>query len=147
YKHTQLQTTVGLNMLALADALPRTLRLDQIIRYYVNHQLEDLVRRPRFRRRKAEERAPGLRGLARALDHLDEVISLIRRSPTVDEARTGLIELLGVDEIQANAILEMQLRRLAALERQKILDQLAEIEREIADLKDILEKPERQRRI
>ena len=147
YKHTQLQTTFGMNMLALVDGVPRTLRLDQIIRYYVKHQLEVIVRRTRFRLRKAEERAHVLRGLARALDHLDEVISLIRRSPTVDEARTGLIELLGVDEIQANAILEMQLRRLAALERQKILDQLAEIEREIADLKDILEKPERQRRI
>src|SRR5690606_28925552 len=147
YKHTQLQTTFGMNMLALVDGVPRTLRLDQIIRYYVKHQLEVIVRRTRFRLRKAEERAHVLRGLGRALDHLDEVISLIRRSPTVDEARTGLIELLGVDEIQANAILEMQLRRLAALERQKILDQLAEIEREIADLKDILEKPERQRRI
>ncbi|RRO13756.1 DNA gyrase subunit A [Saccharopolyspora rhizosphaerae] len=147
YKHTQLQTTFGVNMLALVDGVPRTLRLDQVIRYYVKHQVEVIVRRTRYRLRKAEERAHILRGLVKALDMLDEVIALIRRSPTVDDARTGLIELLEVDEVQANAILEMQLRRLAALERQKIVDQLAEIEREIEDLKDILEKPERQRQI
>ncbi|MBB5154287.1 DNA gyrase subunit A [Saccharopolyspora phatthalungensis] len=147
YKHTQLQTTFGVNMLALVDGVPRTLRLDQVIRYYVKHQVEVIVRRTKYRLRKAEERAHILRGLVKALDMLDEVIALIRRSPTVDDARTGLIELLEVDEIQANAILEMQLRRLAALERQKIVDQLAEIEREIEDLKDILAKPERQRQI
>ncbi|MER7078901.1 DNA gyrase subunit A [Saccharopolyspora kobensis] len=147
YKHTQLQTTFGVNMLALVDGVPRTLRLDQVIRYYVKHQVEVIVRRTRFRLKKAEERAHILRGLVKALDMLDEVIALIRRSPTVDDARTGLIELLDVDEVQANAILEMQLRRLAALERQKIIDQLAEIEREIEDLKDILAKPERQRQI
>ncbi|MEV0050356.1 DNA gyrase subunit A [Saccharopolyspora shandongensis] len=147
YKHTQLQTTFGANMLSLVDGVPRTLRLDQIIRYYVKHQVEVIVRRTKFRLKKAEERAHILRGLVKALDMLDEVIALIRRSPTVDDARTGLIELLDVDEIQANAILEMQLRRLAALERQKIIDQLAEIELEIEDLKDILAKPERQRQI
>ncbi|WP_190819804.1 DNA gyrase subunit A [Saccharopolyspora pogona] len=147
YKHTQLQTTFGTNMLALVDGVPRTLRLDQIIRYYVKHQVEVIVRRTKYRLKKAEERAHILRGLVKALDMLDEVIALIRRSPTVDDARTGLIGLLDVDEIQANAILEMQLRRLAALERQKIIDQLAEIEREIEDLKDILAKPERQRQI
>ncbi|GAA4611251.1 DNA gyrase subunit A [Saccharopolyspora hordei] len=147
YKHTQLQTTFGVNMLALVDGVPRTLRLDQVVRYYIKHQVDVIVRRTRFRLRKAEERAHVLRGLVKALDMLDEVIALIRRSPTVDDARTGLIELLDVDDIQANAILEMQLRRLAALERQKIVDQLAEIEREIEDLKDILDKPERQRRI
>ncbi|GAA2821803.1 DNA gyrase subunit A [Saccharopolyspora taberi] len=147
YKHTQLQYTFGVNMLALVDGVPRTLRLDQVIRHYVKHQIEVIVRRTRFRLRKAEERAHILRGLVKALDMLDEVIALIRRSPTVDDARTGLIELLDVDEVQANAILEMQLRRLAALERQKIVDQLAEIEREIEDLKDILAKPERQRQI
>lgn len=147
YKHTQLQTTFGVNMLALVDGVPRTLRLDQVIRYYVKHQIEVIVRRTKYRLKKAEERAHILRGLVKALDMLDEVIALIRRSPTVDDARTGLIELLDVDEIQANAILEMQLRRLAALERQKIIDQLAEIEREIEDLKDILAKPERQRQI
>ncbi len=147
YKHTQLQQSFGVNMLALVEGVPRTLRLDQVIRLYVKHQIEVIVRRTKFRLRKAEERAHILRGLVKALDALDEVIALIRRSPTVDEARTGLIELLDVDEIQANAILEMQLRRLAAMERQKIVDQLAEIEREIADLKDILDKPERQRQI
>jgi DNA gyrase subunit A len=147
YKHTQLQTTFGVNMLALVDQVPRTLRLDQIIRHYVKHQVEVIVRRTRFRLRKKEERAHILRGLVKALDQLDAVIALIRRSPTVDEARTGLIELLDVDEIQANAILEMQLRRLAALERQKIVDELTEIEREIADLQDILARPERQRSI
>ncbi|GAB2739882.1 DNA gyrase subunit A [Salinifilum aidingensis] len=147
YKHTQLQTTFGMNMLALVDGVPRTLRLDQAIKLYVKHQVDVIVRRTRYRLRKAEERAHVLRGLAKALDHLDEVIALIRRSPTVDEARTGLIELLEVDETQANEILAMQLRRLAALERQKILDELAEIEEKIADLRDVLDKPERQRAI
>src|SRR4051812_5587428 len=147
YKHTQLQHNFGVNMLALVDGVPRTLRLDQMIRHYVRHQVEVIVRRTRYRLRKAEERAHILRGLVKALDALDEVIALIRRSPTVDEARTGLIALLDVDEIQANAILEMQLRRLAALERQKIIDELAEIELVIADLEDILANPERQRSI
>ncbi|HEU5473138.1 MAG TPA: DNA gyrase subunit A [Actinophytocola sp.] len=147
YKHTQLQHNFGVNMLALVDGVPRTLRLDQMIRHYVRHQIEVIVRRTRYRLRKAEERAHILRGLVKALDALDEVIALIRRSPTVDIARTGLMELLDVDEIQANAILEMQLRRLAALERQKIIDELAEIERIIADLQDILASPERQRSI
>ncbi len=147
YKHSQLQTSFGANMLSIVDGVPRTLRLDQMIRYYVTHQLDVIVRRTRFRLRKAEERAHILRGLVKALDALDEVIALIRRSETTEIARAGLIDLLDVDELQANAILDMQLRRLAALERQKIIDQLAEIELEIADLKDILEKPERQRAI
>ncbi|MCK2245123.1 MULTISPECIES: DNA gyrase subunit A [unclassified Crossiella] len=147
YKHTQLQTSFGVNMLALVDGVPRTLRLDQMIRYYVKHQIEVIVRRTKYRLRKAEERAHILRGLVKALDMLDQVIALIRSSATVDIARTGLIELLDVDEIQANAILEMQLRRLAALERQKIVDELGEIELTIADLEDILANPERQRRI
>ncbi len=147
YKHTQLQHNFGVNMLSLVDGVPRTLRLDQMIRHYVRHQVEVIVRRTRYRLRKAEERAHILRGYVKALDALDEVIALIRRSPTVDEARTGLITLLSVDEIQANAILEMQLRRLAALERQKIIDELAEIERIIADLEDILANPARQRLI
>jgi DNA gyrase subunit A len=147
YKHTQLQYNFGVNMLALVDGVPRTLRLDQVVRHYVRHQIEVIVRRTRFRLRKAEERAHILRGYVKALDMLDEVIALIRRSATVDVARTGLIELLEVDEIQANAILEMQLRRLAALERQKIIDELAEIEAKITDLNDILDKPERQRQI
>src|SRR5699024_7951395 len=147
YKHSQLQTSFGANMLSIVEGVPRTLRLDQLIRLYVTHQLDVLVRRTRYRLRKAEERAHILRGLVKALDALDEVIALIRASETVDVARAGLIELLDIDEIQADAILAMQLRRLAALERQKIIDDLAAIEREIADLKDILERPERQRQI
>lgn len=147
YKHTQLQTSFGASMLSIVDGVPRTLRLDQLIRLYVNHQLDVIIRRTRYRLRKANERAHILRGLVKALDALDEVIALIRASQTVDIARTGLIELLDVDEIQAQAILDMQLRRLAALERQKIIDDLAKIEAEIADLEDILAKPERQRAI
>ncbi|HET8681460.1 MAG TPA: DNA topoisomerase (ATP-hydrolyzing), partial [Micromonosporaceae bacterium] len=147
YKHTQLQETFGANMLALVDGVPRTLNLAQFVRHYVAHQMEVIRRRTAYRLRKAEERAHILRGLVKALDALDEVIALIRRSPTVDEARTGLMRLLDIDEIQATAILDMQLRRLAALERQKIIDELAEIELKIADLKDILAKPERQRKI
>ncbi|ORA85338.1 intein-containing DNA gyrase subunit A [Mycobacterium malmoense] len=147
YKHTQLQTSFGANMLAIVDGVPRTLRLDQLIRHYVEHQLDVIVRRTTYRLRKANERAHILRGLVKALDALDEVIALIRASETVDIARAGLIELLDIDEIQSQAILDMQLRRLAALERQRIVDDLAKIEAEIADLEDILAKPERQRGI
>jgi DNA gyrase subunit A len=147
YKHTQLQETFGANMLALVDGVPRTLNLAQFIRHYVDHQIEVIYRRTQYRLRKAQERAHILRGLVKALDMLDEVIALIRRSPTVEEARTGLMGLLDIDEIQATAILDMQLRRLAALERQKIIDELAKIEIEIADYEDILAKPERQRKI
>ena len=147
YKHTQLQHSFGVNMLAIVDGVPRTLRLDQVVRHYVRHQIDVIVRRTRYRLRKAEERAHILRGLVKALDALDEVIALIRRSETVDVARAGLIDLLDVDEIQAQAILDMQLRRLAALERQKIIDELAELEEYITDLNDILERPERQRQI
>ncbi|MFE5287948.1 DNA gyrase subunit A [Nocardia sp. NPDC056611] len=147
YKHTQLQTSFGCNMLSIVDKVPRTLRLDQMIRLYVNHQLEVIVRRTRYLLRKAEERAHILRGLVKALDQLDKVIALIRRSADTETARTGLMQLLEIDEIQATAILDMQLRRLSALERQKILDELAKIEAEIADLNDILAKPERQRAI
>ncbi|WP_412740940.1 intein-containing DNA gyrase subunit A [Krasilnikovia sp. MM14-A1259] len=147
YKHTQLQDTFGANMLALVDGVPRTLNLAQFLRHYVAHQIDVIRRRTAFRLRKAEERAHILRGLVKALDMLDEVIALIRRSPTVEDSRQGLMQLLDVDEVQATAILDMQLRRLAALERQKIIDELAKIEVEIADLKDILDKPERQRAI
>ncbi|GAA4743475.1 DNA gyrase subunit A [Gordonia alkaliphila] len=147
YKHTQLQTNFGANMLSIVDGVPRTLRLDQMIRFYVAHQIDVIVRRTRYRLRKAEERAHILRGLVKALDALDEVIALIRASANTDAARSGLMDLLDIDEIQADAILAMQLRRLSALERQKIIDELAEIEREIADLKDILASPERQRSI
>lgn len=147
YKHSQLQTNFGANMLSIVDGVPRTLRLDQQLRHYVAHQIDVIVRRTQFRLDEAEKRAHILRGLVKALDMLDEVIALIRASATVDVARTGLMELLDIDEIQADAILAMQLRRLAALERQKIIDELAEIEREIEDLKDILARPERQRSI
>ena len=147
YKHSQLQTSFGANMLSIVDGVPRTLRIDQMIRYYVAHQIDVIVRRTQFRLDEAEKRAHILRGLVKALDMLDEVIALIRRSETVDIARNGLIDLLDIDEVQADAILAMQLRRLAALERQKIIDELAEIEEIIADLKDILARPERQRAI
>ncbi|MFC4334164.1 DNA gyrase subunit A [Salininema proteolyticum] len=147
YKQTQLQDTFGANMLSLVDGVPRTLNLAQMVRYYVAHQIEVIQRRTRYRLRKAEERAHILRGLSKALDMLDETINLIRRSPSAEESKTGLMNLLDVDEIQATAILDMQLRRLAALERQKILDELGDIEVKIADLEDILARPERQRSI
>jgi DNA gyrase subunit A len=147
YKHTELQTNFSANMLAIVDDVPRTLTLDAFITHWIRHQVEVIRRRTEYLLRKAEAEAHIQRGLAKALDALDEVIALIRRSPTVEEARAGLIALLDIDELQANAILDMQLRRLAALERQKILDRLAELEREIADYQDILAKPERQRQI
>jgi DNA gyrase subunit A len=147
YKHTQLQDTFGANMLALVDGVPRTLRLDEFVRYYVDHQVEVIQRRTRYLLREAEKRAHILRGLLKALDQIDEVIALIRRSATVDVARAGLIELLNIDEVQANAILDMQLRRLAALERQRLLDEFAELETKIAEYNNILASPERQRRI
>jgi DNA gyrase subunit A len=147
YKHTQLQDTFGCNMLALVDDVPRTLRLDQFISYWVAHQVEVIQRRTQHRLEDAEAKAHIYRALVKALDMLDEVIALIRRSPSTDDARTGLMALLEIDEVQSTAILDMQLRRLAALERQRIIDQLAEFERIIADLQDILARPERQRSI
>nr|WP_128222050.1 DNA gyrase subunit A [Nocardioides yefusunii] len=147
FKHTELQTNFSANMLALVDGVPRTLSIDQFISNWVTHQIEVIVRRTKFLLADAERRAHIYRGLVKALDALDEVIALIRRSPEVDDARQGLIELLEIDEIQANAILDMQLRRLAALERQKIMDELAKIEIEIADLLDILGDEVRQRAI
>ncbi|MDQ6688514.1 MAG: DNA gyrase subunit A [Actinomycetota bacterium] len=147
FKHTELQTNFSANMLALVDGVPRTLSLDQFVSYWVTHQVEVIQRRTKFRLRRAEEQAHIYRGLAKALDALDEVIALIRRSPDVDQARTGLMTLLEIDELQAQAILDMQLRRLAALERQKITDRLTELEREIADLEDILANEPRQRSI
>ena len=147
YKHTQLQETFGCNMLALVDDVPRTLRLDQFITHWITHQIEVIQRRTQHRLDDAQARAHIYRGLVLALDQLDEVIALIRRSPNTDEAREGLKTLLEIDDLQANAILDMQLRRLAALERQRIIDQLAEYERIIADLTDILARPERQRNI
>ncbi|GAA5037823.1 DNA gyrase subunit A [Microbacterium fluvii] len=147
YKHTQLQENFGANMLAIVDGVPRTLPLDGFISYWITHQVEVIVRRTAYRLREAEKRMHILRGYLKALDALDEVIALIRRSPTADEAREGLKELLEIDDDQADAILSMQLRRLAALERQKIIDEAAELELRIADLNDILASPVRQRTI
>ncbi|WP_372699585.1 DNA gyrase subunit A [Arthrobacter sp. JSM 101049] len=147
YKHTELQSNFSANMLAIVDGVPRTLSLDAFIRHWVAHQVDVIVRRTQFRLRKAEEAAHILRGLLKALDALDEVIALIRRSPTVEDARNGLKELLDIDDLQTQAILDMQLRRLAALERQKIQDQHAKLEAEIAEYKVILADPVRQRTI
>ncbi|MDQ1609892.1 MAG: gyrase subunit, partial [Microbacteriaceae bacterium] len=147
YKHTQLQENFGANMLAIVDGVPRTLPLDGFITAWVTHQVEVIVRRTTFRLRKAEERAHILRGYLKALDALDEVIALIRRSADAEAAREGLIEFLEIDELQARAILTMQLRQLAALERQRIIDEAAALELEIAEFKAILASPERQRTI
>ena len=147
FKHTQLQETFGANMLALVDGVPRTLPLDGFVTHWIAHQIDVIRRRTQFRLRKAEERAHILLGLLKALDRLDEVIALIRRSPDVEGARRGLMDLLDIDELQATAILDMQLRRLAALERQKISDEYDELTRLIADYRDILANEARQRLI
>ncbi|MFV0372758.1 DNA gyrase subunit A [Microbacterium sp.] len=147
YKHTQLQENFGANMLAIVDGVPRTLPLDGFVSYWVDHQIDVIVRRTQYRLREAEKRMHILRGYLKALDALDEVIALIRRSPTVDEAREGVKTLLVIDTDQADAILQMQLRRLAALERQKIIDEATELEAKIADYNDILATPGRQRDI
>jgi DNA gyrase subunit A len=147
YKHTQLQDTFGANMLALVDGVPRTLRLDQMIRYWVTHQIEVIVRRTKFRLRKAQERLHIVAALLKAIDRIDEVIALIRASASAAEAQQGLMGLLDIDEIQARAILDMQLRKLAALERQELVNERDELEAKIADLEDILASPERQRQI
>ncbi|WP_426564258.1 DNA gyrase subunit A [Angustibacter sp. McL0619] len=147
YKHTQLQDNFSANMLALVDGVPRTLPLDGFVRHWVDHQIEVIQRRTRYRLRKAEEEAHILRGLLKALDALDEVIALIRASATVEVARDGLMELLEIDELQARAILDMQLRRLAALERQKLIDRFDELQALITEYQAILASPERQREI
>jgi DNA gyrase subunit A len=147
YKHTQLQDTFGANMVALVDGVPRTLRLDQMIRYWVAHQIEVIVRRTRFLLRKAEERAHILRALLKAIDRIDEVIALIRGSESANAARQGLMDLLEIDEIQATAILDLQLRRLAALERQALIDEYDQLMAEIAEYEAILASPERQRHV
>jgi DNA gyrase subunit A len=147
YKHTQLQENFGANMLAIVDGVPRTLSIDGFITAWAAHQIDVIVRRTQFRLRKAEERAHILRGYLKALDALDEVIALIRRSPTVEDARAGLVELLTIDELQASAILDMQLRRLAALERQKIIEENEKIEAQIAEYNAVLADPQRQRDI
>ncbi len=147
YKFTQLQDNFGANMLALVDGIPRTLSIDGFITHWVTHQIEVIVRRTQYRLRKAEERAHILRGYLKALDNLDDVIALIRRSATVEEAREGLIEMLKIDELQARAILNMQLRQLAALERQKIIDESAELERQILEFLRIIGDADVQREI
>ncbi|HEX6934596.1 MAG TPA: DNA gyrase subunit A, partial [Streptosporangiaceae bacterium] len=147
YKHTQLQDTFGANMLALVDGVPRTLRLDQMIRHWVTHQIEVIVRRPRYRLRKAQERMHIVIALLKAIDRIDEVIALIRASASASEAQQGLMGLLEIDEVQARAILDMQLRKLAALERQELVNEHDELAAKIADYEDILASPERQRRI
>ena len=147
YKHTQLQDNFGANMLALVDGVPRTLSIDAFIRHWVAHQLEVIVRRTAFLLREAESKIHIFRGYLKALDRLDDVIALIRRSPDADRARQGLIEMLEIDEIQATAILNMQLRRLAALQRQEIIDEHDKLEREILEYQDILAKESRQRQI
>lgn len=147
YKHTQLQDNFGANMLAIVDGVPRTLSIDGFIAHWVDHQVDVIVRRTQYRLRKAEERMHILRGYLKALDALDEVIALIRASATVDDARDGLKGLLDIDDLQADAILAMQLRRLAALERQKIIDEAESLEAEITEFRDILARPERQRTI
>ncbi|QGQ17948.1 DNA gyrase subunit A [Cellulomonas sp. JZ18] len=147
YKHTQLQDTFGANMLALVDGVPRTLSIDAFVRHWTAHQIDVIQRRTRFRLRRAEEEIHIYRGYLKALDALDEVIALIRRSPDADTARTGLMELLEIDEQQAQAILNLQLRRLAALQRQEILQRHAELEARIVELNAILGSPARQRQI
>jgi DNA gyrase subunit A len=147
YKHTQLQDTFGANMLALVDGVPRTLRLDQLIRHWVTHQIEVVIRRTRYLLRKAEERAHILRALLKAIDRIDEVIALIRASASAADAQQGLMNLLEIDETQARAILDMQLRKLAALERQQLIDEYDELMAQIADYEAILASPERQREI
>ena len=147
YKHTQLQDSFGANMLALVDNVPRTLRLDEFVRHYITHQIEVIVRRTKYRLSEKEKRAHILRGYLKALEALDAVIALIRASANSDEAREGLIKLLEVDELQANAILDMQLRRLAALERQKINDEYDTLMADIVELNKILENPKKQRSI
>ena len=147
YKQTQLQDSFGANMLALVDGVPRTLRLDEFIRYYIDHQIEVIVRRTKYRLAEREKRAHILKGYLKALDALDAVIALIRASTTPEEARTGLMKLLDVDEVQANAILDMQLRRIAALERQKINDEYEGLMADIVILHEILASPAKQREI
>jgi DNA gyrase subunit A len=147
YKHTQLQDTFGANMLAIVDGVPRTLRLDQMIRYYVEHQVDVIVRRTRYQLRKALERLHVLEGLLIALDHLDDVITLIRNAESAEAARGQLMARYSLSEIQATAILDMQLRRLAALERQRIVDEAAELRAKVTELEAILASPQRQREI
>ena len=143
YKLTPLQDTFGIIMLAIVDQRPKVLNLLEAAELFVDFRREVVRRRTAFELRKAEARAHVLEGLVVALDHLDQVIALIREAKTPPEARTGLMARFGLSQIQADAILEMQLQRLTGLERQKIVDELKEIKVLIADLRDILGKPRR----
>ncbi len=143
YKHTQLQDTFSIHNLALSGGRPRTLSLRELIRLFIDHRHEVVERRTRFQLRKAEERAHILEGLRIALDHIDEIIKLIRASETTALARAGLMENFSLSEIQADAILEMRLQRLTGLERDKIEQEYQELVLLIADLKDILANRER----
>ena len=147
YKHTELQQNFSANMLALVDGVPRTLSLDAFIIHWINHQIDVIVRRTKHRLKKAKALAHIQVALLMALDVLDDVIALIRKSPTVDESREGLKKLLGIDDDQANAILDMQLRRLAALERQKIQDTYDALMEEIAGYEQILASETLQREV
>ena len=147
YKHTQLQDNFSANMLALVDGVPRTLKLNEFVKHWIVHQLEVIERRTRYRLRKAEERAHILTGLLRAIDRIDEVIALIRASESAVAAQGGLMELLEIDELQARAILDMQLRKLAALERQELQAEHDELMARIADYNDILSNEQRRRSI
>jgi DNA gyrase subunit A len=143
YKHTQMQTTFGIINLALVDDIPRELTLKEMLRIYLDHRIDVIQKRTRYQLKKAEDRAHILRGLKIALDHLDEVISLIRSSRDVETARNGLIENFGLDEVQARAILDMRLQKLTGLERQKIEDEYNELIKLIAELNEILASDER----
>lgn len=147
YKHSQLQQTFGANMLALVDGVPRTLSLDAFIRHWINHQIDVIARRTAYLKREAEERDHILQGLLKALDAIEEVIKLIRSSQGREDARPKLMEFLDIDQVQADAILSMQLVRLANMEAQKIVDEHNELMRRIADYNDILANPGRQRKI
>lgn len=143
YRMTQLQTSFGVNMLALVEKTPKQMGIREALQHYVNHQIDVTVRRTKFELKKAEDRAHILEGLRIALDHIDEIIHLIRSSQNDAEARTGLMEQFKLTEIQANAILEMRLRRLTGLERDKIENEYRELMNTIADLRDILANHDR----
>jgi DNA gyrase subunit A len=147
YKHTQLQDTFGCNMVALVDGVPRTLSLDAFVRHWISHQVEVIRRRTEFRLRKRRERLHIVLALLRAIDVIDEVIALIRASASAAQAQVALMEFLEIDEVQARAILDLQLRKLAALERQELQDEHDALVAEIADLDDILASDERKRSI
>ena len=138
FKHTQLQSSFSVNNIALVEGRPRQLNLRQLIKYYVRHRHEVIVRRTQFELEQAEKRAHILEGLLIALDHLDEVIALIRASKTPDEARNNLMVKYGLSEVQSSAIIEMRLRQLTGLERDKIKDEHAELMKLVSNLKAIL---------